>query len=481
MYHSRKKMLAVIALLQLMICCYAATELHIYPHILQERATAGNLVLKLNEKITLNLERSTVLADNVVFVTNGNGMNEVETVQTSHIQETIYHDTHYQASLTVRQKDGNVEVEGIINDNLRIKPLPEGERSLQGQMLHTIYEVDVKENFISAAPQLLRLKEGNNRRKSNGSRKSQKSPPKTEAPGSAVEKFPVELHIISDKVHQQSYKTNEELIAYLAVMANAVNLRYLEMDHPKIKFVLVGITRVRDHEFAKVNNGQIETGEMLAGLKTYKDEGKVPGKQDVIYLMTGLDMIKFDNGKLDTGINGRAYIGATCRALGIGEGEDTALTYNGVHTLAHELAHSLGSPHDQTPECPWSEGYMMSYVDGGLKKYKLSRCSQAKIREYVQKLPQDCIKVQNEKNYSTNHKKFPGQTVRKLYFCKKMIKKKAKGNKIFEKSNGTCKLQCCYRHERYTTCWNFSMLDGMECAPGKTCKRGICGEHAGLS
>ncbi|XP_054934143.1 venom metalloproteinase antarease TserMP_A-like [Dermacentor andersoni] len=436
----------------------AATELHTYPRILQERTTAGNLVLKLNEEITLNLERSTVLADNLVFVTNSNGINEVETIQTSHIQETIYHDTHYQASVTVRQKDGNVEVEGIINDNLRIKPLPEGERSLQGQMLHKIYEVDViKENFISAAP------------------------PKTEAPGSAVEKFAVELHIISDKEHQQSYKKNEELVSYLAVMANAVNLRYLDMDHPKINFLLVGITRARDHDFGKIDNGKIEGTEMLKNLQTYKDEGKIAGSYDVIYLMTGLDMYRLDKGKVETGASGYALVGQTCRKQGVGEGEDTALTYSGVKTLAHELAHSLGSPHDETPECPWSEGYLMSYVDGGLKKYKLSRCSQAKIREYVQKLPQDCIKVQSEKNYSSGQKKFPGQTIRKVYYCKKMLNQKAKGRKIIDKMNGSCKLKCCYRRERSMTCWEFPMLDGMECAPGKTCKRGICGEHAGLS
>ncbi|KAH7933287.1 hypothetical protein HPB49_011210 [Dermacentor silvarum] len=93
------------------------------------------------------------------------------------------------------------------------------------------------------------------------------------------------------------------------------------------------------------------------------------------------DMIKYVDGKMDRGISGRAYIAAVCLGNGIGEGEDTAPTYSGVNTLAHELAHSLGSPHDETPECPWAEGYLMSYVDGGLKKYKLSRCSQQKIRQ----------------------------------------------------------------------------------------------------
>nr|XP_037273260.1 uncharacterized protein LOC119165179 [Rhipicephalus microplus] len=53
---------------------------------------------------------------------------------------------------------------------------------------------------------------------------------------SSRDQFFVELHIISDRKHQYSYKSNEELITYMAVMTNAANLRYLDMAHPKIKY-----------------------------------------------------------------------------------------------------------------------------------------------------------------------------------------------------------------------------------------------------
>ncbi|KAL1487192.1 hypothetical protein MTO96_046621, partial [Rhipicephalus appendiculatus] len=113
----------------------------VYPRILEERNTAGNLVLRLTDKITLNLEKSTVMADNLIFVTSTKTQQEVETVDTSHLQDIIYHDTHYQSSVALKRSDGNVEVEGIINEILRITPLPEGERSVEGQMLHKIFEV----------------------------------------------------------------------------------------------------------------------------------------------------------------------------------------------------------------------------------------------------------------------------------------------------------------------------------------------------
>ncbi|KAL1425197.1 hypothetical protein MTO96_019352 [Rhipicephalus appendiculatus] len=95
----------IIYLMQVILSCYAAPkEYTIYPRILEERKTAGNLVLQLNDKITLNLQKSTVLADNLIFVTSTKDLHEVETVDTSDIQENIYHDTHYQSSLMVQQK-----------------------------------------------------------------------------------------------------------------------------------------------------------------------------------------------------------------------------------------------------------------------------------------------------------------------------------------------------------------------------------------
>ncbi|KAL1467050.1 hypothetical protein MTO96_005912 [Rhipicephalus appendiculatus] len=296
-------MLTFIALSRLILCCYAVTEeQHVYPRILGERSTSGNLVLKLSEKITLNLERSTVLADNLLFVTTSKDLHEVETIDTSHIQKTIFHDTHYQSSVSVRQRDDTVEVEGIINDNLRIKPLPQGERSTDGQMLHAIFEVPtVKENITEARQDILHLGMSN-RDDINGYREDLSSP---QARASGVDKFPVELHIISDKEHQRSYKKNEELISYLAVMMNAVSLRYLDMMNPKITFLLVGVTRAKDHDFGRNNGGEIEAAEMLRGLGQYRREGRIPGNFDVVYLLTGLDMIRFSKGKKIKGIAGK--------------------------------------------------------------------------------------------------------------------------------------------------------------------------------
>ncbi|KAL1425193.1 hypothetical protein MTO96_019349 [Rhipicephalus appendiculatus] len=366
--------------------------------------------------------------------------------------------------------------EGIINDNLRIRPLPEAERSMQGQMLHKIFEVDRKnENIIKADEKQMQnfrkyYEHVDSRKITNGNESSDR----LQERASSRDQFLVELHIVSDKKHQYSYKSNEELITYMAVTTNAANLRYLDMASPRIKFILVGVTRIKDHDFAGNRQGVIDADAMLNGLQQYKNQGRVPGHHDVVYLATGLDM----ETKQDRTVAGLANFAAACRSAAVGEGEDTPHTYNGVNTMAHELAHTLGSPHDQTPECPWAKGYLMSYVDGGLNKFKLSPCSERSIRNYVRHQSEDCIRVQSSRNYNREYRKFPGQSVRAQYLCKTLLRV-AQGKKVTAKESANCKMKCCNRASLGgPPCRTYPMLDGMQCAKGKTCKRGVCGVHS---
>ncbi|XP_037564673.1 uncharacterized protein LOC119444333 [Dermacentor silvarum] len=114
--------------------------------------------------------------------------------------------------------------------------------------------------------------------------------------------FTVELHVISDKEHQVNFKRNDDLIAYMAVMSNAVNLRYVDMQNPRIKFKLMGITRNKNDSFSKVGRGTVESDPTLQGLAKYFQRGQLPGNPDLVYFVTGLDMIEFENGEMKRGI-----------------------------------------------------------------------------------------------------------------------------------------------------------------------------------
>ncbi|XP_070382577.1 venom metalloproteinase antarease TserMP_A-like isoform X2 [Dermacentor albipictus] len=461
--------LAIMSFLSLFLYTREEQGFYVYPTILQERTNGKSLVLRLNSNLTLNLEKSSVLADNLLLVTSSHEGQLLDTVDTSAIQEVLYQDVHHQSSLVLRQREGVVEVEGIINHELRIKPLPQDERSLHDKILHKIYKVqEIHGTYIDNEPTLSQVYQGSyglNQRNRRGGRnpKDHHSPKdKEEERSTYPEKFTVELHVVSDSVHQEVFKNNEELIAYLAVMTNA------------------------DDPFVIHKQGYLFAAGTLDALKAYYREGKIPGKPDTIYLATGQDLARVKDGKMDPTVTGLAALGAVCSQFAAGEGEDTARTYSGTHTMAHELAHVIGAPHDgdwsNDPECSWSQGYLMSYVDGGVKKYRLSRCSEDKIRAHVKNLRPECIEVKAHQNYQENYRKFPGQTMREEFYCRTILKHiKGRRNKVVVKKNPQlikmCKMDCCTIAHGYPNCRRVNVPAGMACDRGKTCKRGVCGFH----
>uniref|UniRef100_G3MNG4 Peptidase M12B domain-containing protein n=1 Tax=Amblyomma maculatum TaxID=34609 RepID=G3MNG4_AMBMU len=475
-----KNMIAAGILFHLLTWSSAQKEQLIYPSIVEERTTTTNLVLRLSDDITLNLEKSAVLADRLLFATATVNGHRLKTIDTTPIQENIYHDIRQQSSVRVLHENGRVEVEGIINDRLRIKPLPEAERSSQGQMLHSLYEVEeIKEDpekmaFVTrkSVHRVLR-------------RKRQLRHTARPAGKTNHDNFIVELHVISDSAHHESFSTEEELIAYLAVITNAVNLRFLDMQYPAITFRLVGVTRSLDDPFESHIVGTIDAYETLEGLANYYQKGKVPGNPDLVYLITNRNLASISKeGYVNKNVAGLAYIGGVCTHQRVGEGEDIARSYDGAHTMAHELAHLLGAQHDpkNKSECSWSHGFLLSYEDGGSRKYHLSNCSMRQIREVVRNRPFNCIEESpRTKYYMERFKKFPGQKIVENYYCRLILKNYGYGREVYSlkpaELSQKCKMRCYYLNRTLTYYREVDMLDGMLCDDTNRCKRGICGNH----
>ncbi|XP_075746857.1 venom metalloproteinase antarease-like TtrivMP_A isoform X3 [Rhipicephalus microplus] len=475
-------MLLVLFILQFLRCSRAG-EFFVYPSLLQERDAAFDLVVHINDKITLNLEKSSVLADELQFVTTSDVGDDdhLELVDTSAIQKTLYHDARHQSSIRVRQQGRLVEVEGVINSKLRIKPVPEGERSSHGQLLHKVYEVHESQNgsVLTKDMVLQHLRNEDSEEEDHEDFEAQHRVDERNLNGKL---FTVELHVISDKVHQGSFTKNEELIAYTAVMANAVNLRYLEMRHPRVQFKLIGITRNRDDSFVRGSQGTIQSDPTLDGLGDYYRNGRVPGDPDLVYLLTGRDMVRTVGGRLDKSITGLAFLGQVCRSGRVGQGEDTATSYSGVRTMAHELAHIMGAPHDETPKCPWKLGYLMSYIDGGERQYRLSSCSEERIRGALVNLPDRCFDEQSQVNYMSRYRRYPGQTVRPEHFCRMIAKVSKKNVRVIPEKpphlSTRCKMNCCKIVPSFgRSCLQVPIPEGMECMKGQTCRKGKCGKH----
>uniref|UniRef100_A0A224YEC9 Reprolysin n=1 Tax=Rhipicephalus zambeziensis TaxID=60191 RepID=A0A224YEC9_9ACAR len=468
-------MLGFMLLLGFVGSCCAQKQIFVYPSIVEERTATNNIVLRLNDELTLNLERSSVLADNLLFVTRQFSGHHYKMIDTTRIQENLYHDSHQQSSLYVTHEGGELQVEGIVNHTMRIKPLRQSERSSTGQVLHSIYEVQqIRTGYENALPY-----------KPSGPGRLQNViynilNPTTRAPRH-VPNFVVELHVISDERHQEPFKKDEYLVEYIAVMLNAVNRIFLDMRNPTISFKLVGLTRSTNDTFASPILDTLESVETLQGLANYTRDNGTLNNADLVYLITGGDLATLRNKSvLDKGVAGLAYVGTVCTENAVAEGEDIAKSYAGVTTMAHELAHTLGARHDpqDDPECSWSHGFLMSYEDKGSNKYRLSTCSQSNIRHVVERLPEDCINEKANEALAANETSLPGDMIVRNYYCRKILKKNGRGYFKFEQDpNNLCKLQCHYEKPNVTaSTWYITvdMPEGMWCGDEKTCQRGNC-------
>ncbi|CAG7815539.1 unnamed protein product, partial [Allacma fusca] len=80
--------------------------------------------------------------------------------------------------------------------------------------------------------------------------------------------------------------------------------------------------------------------------------------------------------------------------------QDKGGFWQGTYTFAHELAHNLNVLHDgdsnswgDASQCPWSEGYIMSYDGWGKpNKFRFSSCSRRLIAEFLRSDQSDCLK-----------------------------------------------------------------------------------------
>ncbi|XP_075727062.1 venom metalloproteinase antarease-like TtrivMP_A isoform X2 [Rhipicephalus microplus] len=489
-----------ILLASLLLCSSARKQQHVYPIILEARSTSSKLVLRINDKITLNLERSEVLADELHFVTVTTEEHEIETINTASVQQNIYHDSNERSSIMLQRKDGVLYVEGIVNRKLRIKPIPEGERSAQGHTLHSLYEVQERGENLAKMGAYYRRPPGNVRSPYWGRRPTATRPERytdsqtTTSTASTMtgrrpaNSFVVDLHIISDQEHNQNFDSKEDLIGYLAIMVNAVTLRYLEIKTPSITFRIVGVTMSKADVFLSHILGTIEAYETLAKLEKYYNDDNIPGNPDVVFLLTNRDMSTARGTSLDKNIAGLANVAGVCTRHRVAMAEDVAPSFDGVFGMAHEIGHSLGARHDPrgTGECAWRLGYLMSYEDGGPNKYRLSTCSMEAIKINTEKLSGDCLGESTTRMpHTVKPHVMPGQQVSAQYYCMLVMKRTLKQKRIsgdaFPKTppelTKECKMKCCYSQGRQTWCQKVDLLDGMECEHKSTCMKGVCGAN----
>ncbi|KAL1462176.1 hypothetical protein MTO96_043180 [Rhipicephalus appendiculatus] len=418
-----------------MINCNSANI--VYPRLLESRDGNGDLVLNIHKKLTLYLEKSTVLADNFYLDSSTAAGTRRTTLKGQDIEANLYHDKKHQSSLIVTRSINGIEVRGILNSEFTITPALVSERSSNGTVAHNITPIErtsrvgVHEDARKNGKSL----QYHANIPSNAKVKRRRSP----------SKFVVELWLLVSKEYRAAFNNCDEFLIYLATTVNAVALRFINMTNPKIRFQLNGVTidyndTLTKDEVCSVHNEGLwrRISQATCGVDAEDTLNKTrflvgaSMEADLFYLLTSKDLVynfRRDNITILSDVLGIAYMSGVCTSLKAGVGEDQPRTYSGVTTMAHEISHL--------------------------------------------RLPRDCIMLRKEAIEKNDN--YPGQILDHLKYCQALhpnepdVWPEDKRGQDYKK----CKISCCwisyYEEEDYTEtfCEDHRMLEAMPCGQNK--------------
>ncbi|XP_077529118.1 venom metalloproteinase antarease-like TtrivMP_A [Haemaphysalis longicornis] len=452
------------------------------PQLLEERSPDGSLVLQIHDNLTLTLTKASVASEWLRLRASRDGEVLDQLVKASDIEKNMYENKNTMTTLFLLIDKSGVQIEGLLNPTERIEPLHPEERADNALNTHAIYKVPQSKIFYDSmlrdAP---RISERTYNSRMHNS-KAEKLP----------KEVTIEIYVVSDTIHHKRFQSEYDVLRYICILFNSINAVFMSITNPTIKLLLVGLEVTKNDEPYVFGNEEVMYDDSSLNLfsqyVTQKKESY--GNPDAIVLLTGRDMCTSTGRSLNKMVAGIAYLGQVCKEHNVAISEDIGGSYSGVLETAHEISHLLGATHDGSsghweiqdhPDsyaCPEKQGYLMSYHDGGEKRYRLSNCSQKQIKHVLGLQSSHCLEVVSKKAYAI-HNIYPGQLLSTKQYCQYLYPRfrnmYANTSDIL---SSHCKLKCCklVRHGRSfaPACSVKIMLDGMSCGGWKKCFRGRC-------
>ncbi|XP_075532049.1 venom metalloproteinase antarease-like TserMP_B [Dermacentor variabilis] len=333
------------------------------------------------------------------------------------LEENLYHDSRAFASVIVSEDDG-LKVEGIISPQEGIKPLSSREGMRPGNNPHVLFALSTEtfqdDTKTSIRPVSSYISQRNS------------------APQGPLRNVTLELIIIVDSYFRKQFSTKDEMLQYLIISLNSVNVRYLTVSDPEVEIKLRAVEvcnhKVEEEFLVRRGRNRVDGLDTLIKLQRYVRRNYQKYKEyDAVYLITGLDMGYVGNKGWESGQKGIAFIGSVCATDKVGMGEDKARTFSGIRVMAHELGHILGCPHDgyqytgySSKACPWYDGFMMTYLSNSSNSMKFSKCCNAAMTRLARSGQGRCLSQTNaerkiKKSYYTNE--LPGKVLSRDEVC----------------------------------------------------------------
>ncbi|CAN7995636.1 unnamed protein product, partial [Ixodes hexagonus] len=297
-----------------------------------------------------------------------------------------------------------------------------------------------------------------------------------------------EVYLVVDSTFAKGFKYDvRKVTEYFAVLTNAANLRYASLKYPKVQLMITGITmnkRPEDEPYIVTVAGHEKYRNILFKETLEKFNAQMKQKpfyytSDIVFLVTAKNMSEWVGNQLNSFTGGYAYVGTACSDWRTGMCEDRPTSYYGAYVFSHELAHNLGCSHDQdgasdwvkghigSSDCPWDDGYIMSYTMQDERQYKFSYCCEREIRNLYNRPEFKCLRERNSKTKIEKTTNLPGKMTSLDNYCKRVYMY-VDGMKA-DPTYGIHGVQdCTVKCKTSSTYWRLAVVDGTPCNNDKT-------------
>ncbi|XP_075529926.1 uncharacterized protein LOC142563258 [Dermacentor variabilis] len=185
----------------------------------------------------------------------------------SELEEHLYHDSEHRSSLLVMPRKNGVEVQGILNGQLRIRPAVFAQRSDEGLIPHEVFMIEERSHMP--------LETAHNTEKQNylvNNATTVESPQK----GAVTDRFVVEVCFVVGAEYEKTFDETRDLVIYLGTLLNAVALWFAGVTDPVVRFQLNAVIKTEDeasagrnicgnafHELREQNICAVDIGDVL--------------------------------------------------------------------------------------------------------------------------------------------------------------------------------------------------------------------------
>uniref|UniRef100_A0A131YYQ1 Reprolysin n=1 Tax=Rhipicephalus appendiculatus TaxID=34631 RepID=A0A131YYQ1_RHIAP len=263
----------------------------VFPELIEGRDAGAVKVLKITEGLTLNLEKSSVLAEEFLLRTYDGPVMQHTYLDGEMLEKDLYHDNRYFSSVMVSQENG-LQVEGVLGPMLGIKPSMANTRTWRGSIAHVIYEIP---------PETEGRNEGVFTHASfNISERQQEQ-------DNADKVVRPEVLVAVDSALARQFKDRLKLLKYVAISMNSVNIRYSTIKHPRVQLRLCALEVLTEREetFLYKVDRYVASGRSIQRIKQYVEYSYKYVEYDAVYFATGLDIARFKGYGWDTTEQGR--------------------------------------------------------------------------------------------------------------------------------------------------------------------------------